>query len=231
MLEWVESDKKADITVTGADFGGNTKENLVFKAYKLLQKDFQLPPITIHLHKIIPSGAGLGGGSADAAFMLNSLNSYFDLYLDEELMEDYAAQLGSDCPFFIKNEPQIATGRGEILTPIDIDLKGWYLTLVKPEFSVPTAKAYAGVQPQQPEHSLVEIIRQPVNSWKEILKNDFEESVFAQYPEIRRIKEQLYELGAAYASMSGSGSSVFALSEKPLPLDKFRTYKIFSAQL
>jgi 4-diphosphocytidyl-2-C-methyl-D-erythritol kinase len=232
VLEWVETDRIASLTITGADFGGNFKENLVFKAYKLLQKDFQLPNLEIHLHKLIPSGAGLGGGSADAAFMLKSLNQQFDLFLDDELLEDYAAQLGSDCPFFIKNVPQLATGRGEVLKPIEVRLSGWHLTIVKPKVSVPTAQAYKGVTPKLPEASLKEILALPPTEWKNRLKNDFEESVFRVFPEVAKLKDNLYQVGATYASMSGSGAAVFALSQQPLSeIDLNKQYIVWQGNL
>ncbi|SNS03787.1 4-diphosphocytidyl-2-C-methyl-D-erythritol kinase [Belliella buryatensis] len=209
-------DKKTIFTSTGLPIPGSDKDNLIMKALKLFRKDFnELPHINIHLHKNIPMGAGLGGGSADAAFALKLMNNLFDLHLEDWFLEDYAAQLGSDCPFFIENTPKIATGRGEILEPIDLDLKGTYLLLINPQIHIGTKEAYAGVTPTAPAVDLKAALTDR-SRWKDELINDFEASVFPRYPEIDSIKSQLYEMGAFYAAMSGSGSTVFGLfEEKP----------------
>src|SRR5690606_18931413 len=205
---------KTSFTSSGISIPGNDKDNLILKAYQLLRKDFNdLPAIAIHLHKAIPVGAGLGGGSADAAFALTLMNNLFDLLLEDWFLEDYAAQLGSDCPFFIENTPKIATGRGEILSPIEIDLKGKWLLLVNPSLHIGTKEAYEGVVPKQPSDDLREILAE-TSVWKDRLKNDFEESIFQKYPLIQSIKELLYGQGAFYAAMSGSGSTVFGLFEQ-----------------
>jgi 4-diphosphocytidyl-2-C-methyl-D-erythritol kinase len=188
------------------------KGNLCLDAYHLLKKDFDLAPVHIHLHKVIPIGAGLGGGSSDAAFTLKGLNEMFDLGLSHEQLRAYAVQLGADCPFFIENRPMRARGIGEQLEEVDLDLSDYHLLLVKPAVHVSTAAAYAGVVPGEPERDLLDMLKESVSSWE--LKNDFEQSVFEQFPQIADIKEKLYEAGAIYAAMSGSGSTVFGLFEK-----------------
>lgn len=188
-------------------------DNLVEKAYRLLAADYKLSPVRIDLMKKIPVGAGLGGGSSDAAFMLKVLNDIFRIGLNNFQLEQYAAKIGADCAFFIRNKPVFATGTGNIFSTIDINLTGYSWVLVKPQIHVSTALAYANVVPASPEMSLTEIIKQPVSAWKSIMINDFELSVFKQFPEIATIKQKLYDAGALYASMSGSGSSVFGIFE------------------
>ena len=207
----IASADEIQFTTSGIDISGPPESNLVMKAYSLLQKDFDLPALKIHLHKQIPFGAGLGGGSADGAFMLRMLNHTFNLDISQEKLLGYAAGLGSDCPFFILNKPVFATGRGEIMNEINLNVKGLYLLLVKPSLEVSTARAFQFVAPQKPAISLSELINLPVQDWKNNIVNQFESSVFPQYPEISAIKTQLYDLGAVYASMSGSGSCVFGL--------------------
>ena len=211
------------LEMTGNEFPFKAADNLVVKAYLLLQQDFDLPSIDIKLHKHIPSGAGLGGGSSDCAFMITLLNRRFNLRMRESMMERYAARLGSDCAFFISNTPSIATGRGEILNPINLSLKGYTILLVKPEESVSTAEAYAGVTPHKPDISLAEAVMRPVCEWKDCVFNDFEPSVFAKHPLLGEIKQKLYDLGADYAAMTGSGSTIYGLFRQPLdnPADLF----------
>ena len=215
VLEFVVADELELIT-TGIQISGSMESNLVIKAYRLLQKDFELPALKIHLHKTIPSGAGLGGGSSDAAFMLRLLNKTFDLKLSEDKLLELAAVLGSDCPFFIVNKPVYATGRGELMNIIDLTLNGRFILLVKPPIEVSTAKAFQFVVPKKSGVSLPELLKLPIAEWKDKVTNQFEQSVFQQYPEVGDIKQKLYKLGAEYASMSGSGSCVFGLfSELP----------------
>ncbi len=206
-----EPEKKIALHQYGMEIAGNPEDNLVAKAYSLLDKEFHLPPIEIHLYKHIPSGAGLGGGSSDAAFMLKLLNEQFHLNLSDEQLETYAATLGADCAFFIKNRPVYAEGIGNIFSPIELSLKGYQIMIVKPDVFVSTREAFASIRLHRPEHPVKEAIRRPVSTWKDILINDFEASVFPQYPIIGEVKEELYRQGALYASMSGSGSSVFGL--------------------
>lgn len=200
------------LKVSGVPIEGEPENNLVIKAYRLLKKDYpDMPAIDIHMYKHIPTGAGLGGGSADAAFMIKLLNDKFKLNLSIEKMEEYAAVLGADCAFFIQNKPVFATGIGNFFEPIQLTLKGYYIVLVKPDIFVSTKDAFAHVTPMRPAQSLKEIIRMPVETWRATMKNDFEESVFQKYPEIAAIKDKLYDMGAIYASMSGSGSSVYGI--------------------
>lgn len=205
-----------DLHLLGDAIEGNPADNLVVKAYRLLAEDFDIPPVVIHLYKHIPSGAGLGGGSSDAAQMIALLNKRFGLRMKNRCMERYAAQLGSDCAFFIRNKPAYATGRGEILNPVDLSLQGYSIVIVKPDVFVSTAEAYANVTPAKPEVSLLDAIKRPVSEWKDLIVNDFEKSVFAKYPQLQQIKEQLYSLGADYASMSGSGSAIYGIFKEPI---------------
>lgn len=201
---------------TGIQIDGKPEDNLVMKAYHLLKKDYDLPEAAIYLRKQIPFGAGLGGGSSDAAFVIKLLNDFADLKLSIEQMEAYAGRIGADCPFFIQNKPVFAEGIGSIFSPATISLQTYHLVVVKPSAFVSTKEAYAQVKPQQPAVPLKEIICLPVNEWKNHLINDFEPGVFARYPEIGEIKQQLYAEGALYASMSGSGSAVFGIFDKPV---------------
>jgi 4-diphosphocytidyl-2-C-methyl-D-erythritol kinase len=215
ILEIIPS-HELSLSITGIDIPGDINTNLCLKAYHLLQRDYNIPPVKIHLHKIIPTGAGLGGGSSDAAHTLRLLNTIFELQLSTQKLFEYAAQLGSDCAFFIQDKPMIGTGRGEVLTESSIDLRGKFLILVKPDVHVSTAEAYSGVTPTQPAIALTEILSKPVSQWKNLLINDFEFSVFNRHQVIKQIKEELYSLGAVYACMSGSGSSVFGIFEKEI---------------
>ena len=208
VLEILPSDQLT-FTSSGIDIPG--KGNLCIDAYHLLRDDFNIPAVHIHLHKIIPIGAGLGGGSSDAAFTLKGLNELFDLQLSREQLRTYAVKIGADCPFFIENKPMLATGVGEILESIELDLSAYHIAIVKPNIHVSTKKAYSLVTPNEPLYSLRDLIKTPVKQWQ--LQNDFEQSVFAKYPAIKDLKNSLYEQGAVYAAMSGSGSSVFGLFE------------------
>ena len=172
--------------------------------------------IEIHMYKHIPAGAGLGGGSSDAAHMIKLLNEKFALNISREKMEEYAARLGADCAFFIQNKPVFATGIGNIFEPVDLSLKGYHIVLVKPDIFVSTRDAFAAIKPQRPAVSLKEVIKQPTETWKDNMRNDFEDSVFLKFPEIAAIKDELYDLGAVYASMSGSGSCVYGIFKEPI---------------
>lgn len=203
-------------TSTGIDSGPPAK-NLCAKAYRLLKKDFtQIPEIRMHLHKTIPPGAGLGGGSSDGAFTLRILNQKFSLGIPEANLYGYALRLGSDCPFFLFNKPCIGKGRGEILEEIPISLKGRFLKVTIPSIPISTAEIFKQVIPRNDSEILKEVISQPVENWKMTLKNDFEEIVFSLYPDIKKIKESMYDAGAVYSSLSGTGSAVYGIfSEKP----------------
>lgn len=206
-----EGNTKFRLHQAGLEIAGEAENNLVVKAYRLLDAEFNLPPVDIHLFKRIPLGAGLGGGSADGAFMLKLLNEKFGLGLTDEALEDYAARLGADCAFFIKNRPTYAEGIGNIFSPVTLSLEGYQIWLVKPDVFVSTKDAFAKIKPHRPAPSLKQVIELPIEKWKGHMVNDFEESVFPQFPAIGAIKEEMYRQGAIYASMSGSGSSVYGL--------------------
>lgn len=212
-IEVIEN-SSAQFSLSGLNIDGDNESNLCIKAYQLLKKDFpHLPEVQIHLHKAIPMGAGLGGGSADGAFTLKLLNKKFQLDLSEKQLIDYSLQLGSDCPFFIVNKPSYAIRRGEILEEIDLHLSDYKILLVHPGIHISTAWAFKNIIPQKPVRSVKEIIQQPIEAWKNDLKNDFEEPVFVKYPEIKKIKDELYNAEAIYSSMSGSGSAVYGIFE------------------
>jgi 4-diphosphocytidyl-2-C-methyl-D-erythritol kinase len=209
------ANEEIDLKITGMEINGHLQDNICVKAYELLKKDFPLlPSVQMHLHKIIPSGAGLGGGSSDGAFSLILLNKKFNLGLEESRLLNYALLLGSDCPFFIKNKPCIAKGRGEQLEEINLDLSSFKIILVHPGIHLSTAWAFSQIEPEEKRESLKTIIQLHIGEWKERLKNDFEEVAFGSYPELKNIKKQLYTQGALYASMSGSGSSFFGIFDK-----------------
>lgn len=217
MSEGFPSDVDCDLKVTNIHIEGDEQRNLVVRAYQLLKKDFpSLPRIHTHLWKGIPTQAGMGGGSSDCAYMIRLLNETFDLQLTNEQMQQYAAQLGADCAFFIESVPCYAEGIGEQLEPISLDLSGWYIGVVRPDIPVPTKEAFSRIHPHYPALNCREVVMQPVETWRDNLINDFEESVFALHPEIGAVKEQLYKMGATYAAMSGSGSALFGLfKEEP----------------
>lgn len=226
------NEPKIVASYSGIEIPGDKNDNLCVKAYHLLNNDFDLPAIKFHLHKIIPMGAGLGGGSADASFFILQLNQLFSLGLSYQKMKNYAAQLGSDCAFFIDNVPSFATSRGEVLEPFTVSLKGYFLVLINPGIHVSTKDAFAMLSPAPPKISIKCILEQPIKTWKDNLKNDFEESVFQKFTEIENVKNKLYSSGALYASMTGSGSSVFALFEKEVDLkNSFPNYFYYSVLL
>jgi 4-diphosphocytidyl-2-C-methyl-D-erythritol kinase len=206
-----------NFSISGIAVDGPPESNLCVKAYQLLHKDFHLPATDIHLHKMVPPGAGLGGGSSDAAFMLKNLNKEFELGLDEEALCDYASQLGSDCAFFIKNRPLFGFGRGNMFREIAAFPEDIQVVIINPGIHVSTSEAYAGVIPQKPSESLENLIREPLETWKNKIVNDFEEHIILKYPKIGHIKDDLYKLGAVYTSMSGSGSSVYGLFKNKIP--------------
>lgn len=206
-----------DLKVTNIAIEGDEQRNLVVRAYNLLKQDFpQMPRVHVHLHKAIPTQAGMGGGSSDCAAMLLLLNTMCNLGLTQQQLIDYAAKLGADCPIFILNRPAYAEGIGERLQPIDLDLSGSYLAVVRPDIPVPTKEAFSHIHPCKPAKNCLDVVRQPIETWRHDLVNDFEQSVFALHPEIGAMKQRLYDLGAVYAAMSGSGSALFGIfKEKP----------------
>ena len=208
------------------------ENNLIIKACRLLQAKYQFPSVSISLSKQIPFGAGLGGGSSNAAFTLKAVNKLFGLNISTEQLEHLASELGADCPFFIKNRPTFATGIGNIFNPVELSLKGYWLLLVKPDIHVSTPKAYAGITPKPAKTPLSELVREPIENWKKRIVNDFETTVFNEFPEIGKLKQQMYYLGALYASMSGSGSSVYGIfQEKPIFKEKFDSCFTFCGEL
>ena len=218
ILEIIPSDK-LKFDATGLTIPGQAQENLCMKAYALLKKDFNIPPVHIHLHKILPTGAGLGGGSSDAAFTLRILNEMFNLNLSAVKLSKYASILGSDCAFFIQDSAMIGTARGEVLRQVKLSMKRKFIVLIKPGIHVATVEAYAGVMPRIPSQSIQKIVEEtPLLKWKDFLVNDFEASVFKTYPRIKELKDKLYQQGAVYASMSGSGSSVFGIFDEAINL-------------
>ena len=216
IAQGISEDGSLMITIARAEgVDWDPLKDLTAKAYYVLAEDFKMPPVKIFLEKTSPVGAGLGGGSADAAFALKMLNELCELGLSDQQLAGYAARLGSDCPLFIYNRPMIGEGRGEILTEYPLDLSAYDLQVLTPEgVSVSTKDAYAGIRPHLPEVSLRDALARPVEEWTDVLFNDFEETVFAKYPELAAIKRSLYDSGAVYASMSGSGSALFALYRK-----------------
>ena len=217
----VQDHNGCQFVTTGLDIPGSPQDNLCLKAWNIIKKDFpRLPPIQMHLHKAIPIGAGLGGGSSDGAFALSLLNQEFDLRLSAEKLADHALQLGSDCPFFMLNKPCEATGRGEFMKPISLDLTGYFVVLVTPGIHISTGWAFSQLHPTQKEKSLEEIIGLPIEKWKEELTNDFEQPIFETHPQLAAIKQELYTMGAAYACMTGTGSviaGIFAKRPEQLP--------------
>lgn len=214
-----EGAERIVFTSSGIEIPGNPNENLCYFAYHLIAEQYPLPNVKVHLHKHIPIGAGLGGGSSDAAFFIKLLNEKFELGISWGEMHHYARQLGSDCSFFISNKPSFAEERGDVYESMQLDLSKYYVALIYPNIHSNTAKAYSGVRPKRSVRSLEKDIQDlPIENWKEYIHNDFEDSLFVQYPEIKSIKEKLYAKGAFYASLSGSGSTVYGLFEKKTDL-------------
>ncbi|PRY13204.1 4-diphosphocytidyl-2-C-methyl-D-erythritol kinase [Pontibacter ummariensis] len=203
--------KEERFEMTGLPVPGDPASNLCLKAYRLLQQDFALPPVHMHLHKVLPMGAGLGGGSADAAFTLRILNKLFELNLSAAALEDYARQLGSDCAFFVQNQPVIATERGDVFERFSLDLSGYACVIVYPGIHITTAEAYGSINPKEPSCGMEILLKQDLDVWKTVLHNDFEDALFPKYPELAAVKEKLYGAGAVYASMTGSGSALYGL--------------------
>jgi len=213
---------------TGLPIPPDGNPNICERAYSLLQKAYKLAPVNIHLHKVVPMGAGLGGGSSDGAFTLKMLNELFQIGLSVNNLKEFAAQLGSDCPFFIENTPSMAAGRGELLIPVSFSLKGSQIVVVNPGIHVGTREAFAGITPVVPSVQIPDAIALPREKWKDVLINDFEKGIFNNHPEIAQIKDKLYEMGAYYAAMSGSGSSVFGLFDQDARPDPEKVFPQFT---
>ncbi len=231
VVKYKESNTPYSFTNTGITVDAKATDNICIKALQLIKERYSVAPIQIHLHKMIPFGSGLGGGSADGAFMLKLINREFNLNIADSELEEMAAKLGADCPVFINNVPAYATGIGEILEPVSLDLSGYHLAIVKPDIHVSTPEAFRGIKPKASVQNLKELIQQPVEEWKHHIKNDFEQSVFAQYPEIGNLKTKLYDSGAVYASMSGSGSSVFGLFKSAPKIVFDKSHFVWSKEL
>ncbi|GAB3266773.1 4-(cytidine 5'-diphospho)-2-C-methyl-D-erythritol kinase [Larkinella harenae] len=220
LLEIIPADQTS-FEIGGITIPGDPGQNLCIQAYELLKQDFSLPPVRLYLHKMVPIGAGLGGGSADAAFTLRLLDEQFSLNLSADQLEQYARRLGSDCAFFIQNRPRYCTEKGDRFDDIDLSLNGYILVLVYPNMAISTAEAYANVRPRKPSVPLRTLLAAPINAWRETVWNDFEDSLFPRYPILNTVKQELYQAGAIYASMSGSGSTLYGIFDKPLELPAF----------
>lgn len=225
--------KDFTFAASGDPVPGAAADNLCVRAYELLKKEFHIAPVSMHLLKVIPTGAGLGGGSSDCAYALRLLNELFNLELSVGRLEEYASRLGSDCAFFIQAKPAMGSGRGEILSSVNVSLKRKFIVIIKPEVNIPTAEAYAEIVPRLPEQDLKSIVEnRPVKEWRQVLKNDFEPSIFRRFPVIEAIHTKLYAFGAIYASMSGSGSAVYALFENEIDLrNEFADMRYWSGYL
>lgn len=225
------SGPETTLAITGIHIDSPIENNLCYKAWRLMADKYAISPVAIHLHKVIPAGAGLGGGSSDASFTLKMLNTLFQLNLDNEALRSLAVQLGMDCPFFIGNVPSLSTGRGEFLKPVALNLDAYYLLIVKPPVHVSTAAAFLGTKPLLRENSIDEITALPLKNWKHELHNDFEDSVFDLYPEIQDIRNVMYRNGAIYSAMSGSGSAVFGLFAESTDQMEFTGCDVFQTLL
>lgn len=212
-LELLNADDKSfDITITGLAVSGSIEDNIIYKAWKALNALVKTPPMKVNLHKVLPMGAGLGGGSSDAAFFLKLANQKFSLGLSNSKLSEIAKTLGADCAFFIENTPVYAVGKGDEFSPVKVDLSAYHIMVVHPGINSNTKEAYAGIIPAKPQRSVKEIVEnEPIENWKNVLVNDFEKSIFSKYPEVENLKQQLYDAGAIYACMSGSGSAVFGI--------------------
>jgi len=199
---------------TGINILCKPEDNIIVKVYRLLEVDYELPPINVYLQKIIPTGAGLGGGSSDGAYMLKLLNDIFNIGLKKDKLINYAQKLGSDCPFFLQNKPVYANGRGDQFDEIKLDLSDYFIVMITPNVHISTIEAYSKATPSAPGYSLKDVIKQPIENWKKKIKNDFEPKAFRKFPVLNTIKKDLYTKGALYASMSGSGSTIYGIFSK-----------------
>ncbi|MCK4630390.1 MAG: 4-(cytidine 5'-diphospho)-2-C-methyl-D-erythritol kinase [Bacteroidales bacterium] len=236
MLEISEQEKISgkgiSLVTTGIKIDSPPEKNLVFRTAELLRKEYSIPPLNIHLHKLIPTGSGLGGGSSDTSFLLRVLNENFNIGITEEKLHAIASGLGSDCPFFLNNNSAFISGRGEKIQRISLDLSRFYLVVVYPDIHVDTGLAYSQITPSKPGLSLQKLIKYPVSQWKENIFNDFEKPVFSEFPNIKKIKEKLYRMGAIYSSLTGSGSAVYGLFDKKTETDgQFGHYLVWQERL
>jgi 4-diphosphocytidyl-2-C-methyl-D-erythritol kinase len=230
ILEFIPTEETS-LEISGIEIKGETKNNLVYKVYDLLKQDYPLPEIKIHLHKIIPTEAGLGGGSSNATFMLKALNEYFKLNISENKLLKYAEQIGSDCPFFIKNKPSFASAKGENLQPVNLSLSGYHIVIIKPDIKISTAEAYNNIIPKKTKTNLKEAIKLPINEWTNNIFNDFEDFAFAKYPDLNEIKTYLYNIGAEFALMTGSGSAIYGIFKEKPEIDKYKDSFVWIGEL
>jgi len=230
ILEFIESDQLV-LTQSGLPIPGSLEDNLLLKAYHLLNDQFDLPPLHMHLHKQIPMGAGLGGGSSDAAFLLRALNDFYDLKIGTSELQNIAKSIGADCPFFIENTEKMVFGIGDIFEPISIDLSSKWISLIYPGIHISTPEAYQSLNPSPRRNTIRSLINKPVNEWKGQLSNDFEAYALKKAPQLKNLKDQLYLQGAEYVSMTGSGSCFYAISSQPLNLNFSKKGMTFSLQL
>ncbi len=222
-LEFVETQGKTTVQTSGIKLSVPEEENICYKAYKLMAKYYKLPQLNIHLHKVVPIGAGLGGGSANAAILMKELNNAYNLGISIKRLEELASYIGSDCPFFIQNKAVFARGRGEVFETVDLDLSNYYIYIIKPDISISTSAAFAGITPHKPAVSIKKLISKPIEQWRDYIINDFENNIFKQHPMLGEIKQNMYDIGAVYASMSGSGSAVYGIfSQEPKLIAKYK---------
>jgi len=231
IIEAKNSTNEFNLHLSGIPISGTRQDNLLYKAYQLLKQICSLPSIDVYLHKAIPMGAGLGGGSSDAAFFINLLCSQFQLPVNDNQRINIAKQLGSDCAFFLNNKPVFAEEKGDVFTAIDLNLSNYHIAVIYPNVHSNTKEAYSLVKPQQPNKSLLDVIKQPIETWKNDLLNDFEISIFNKYPVVEKIKTDLYNVGATYACMSGSGSSVFGIFKEEPQLKYLTEYKCWQGKM
>lgn len=229
ILEIIEnpSNDQDELILSGLPLDVPPEKNLVWKALQLLRKQYDFPPLKIQLHKQIPSGAGLGGGSSDAAYTLLAINQLFKLNISQSTLEKLASEIGSDCPFFLKQKAQYAKGRGELLEDFELKPQPQKLVLVIPEFSISTQTAYGKIVAETPQISPEEALKKPIEEWKHLLKNDFEKTTFGEFPILSDVKDMLYKKGAVYASLSGSGSAMFGLFQEEVELELFPKMKMY----
>ncbi len=221
-----------EFSTSGLAISGSLENNLCYRAFQLLQEAFTIPPVHIHLHKVIPMGAGLGGGSSDAAFTMMGLRDMFKLPLTNAELIPFAQQLGSDCAFFLMSQAQMGSEKGDLLLPMDLSLTGKFLVMVYPNFGISTQEAYAGIKPKKAKKNWEKQLAKPLETWKETISNDFENSLFPTYPQLAEIKNELYARGAQYAAMSGSGSTIFGLFDQEIKLpETWNAYQTWSGLL
>lgn len=231
VIESKSSIQKFNLHLSGIPISGSLEDNLLYKAYQLIEKETKLPNMDVFLHKTLPMGAGLGGGSSDAAFFINLINDQFGLGINEDKRINIARQLGSDCAFFITNKPVFAFQKGDVFQRIKLDLSHYTIVVIYPNIHSNTKEAYSLVKPGTPVKPIQEILTQPVSTWKEELKNDFENSIFSKYPKVKEIKEQLYSQGAVYASMSGSGSAVYGIFREVVDMNYWKSFPNWCGKL